>query len=284
MRPRARSIVTSKRTCGLSTQIATAVAVYAPDQRLAYYNQAFVDLWQLDPDWLSTGPRDGEVLDRMRALGRLPEQADFRLWKQAQLASYGSATPREDFWYLPDGRTVHTVAERGTDGGVTYLYEDVTERLSLESATTRSSTFRRRRSIICAKASPCFASDGRLKLFNPAFADIWQLDSQVLSQEPHVDVVIAACRALLNDDAAWSEVKSAVTSIDDQRKPIEGQLARPDGSALYYAGLPLPDGGHVADLCGHHGHEARRACADRADRGPGSGRRAQERLHLARLL
>lgn len=223
-------------------QIATAVAVYAPDQRLAYYNQAFVDLWQLDPDWLSTGPRDGEVLDRMRALGRLPEQADFRLWKQAQLASYGSATPREDFWYLPDGRTVHTVAERGTDGGVTYLYEDVTERLSLESRYNALINVQKETLDHLREGVAVFASDGRLKLFNPAFADIWQLDSQVLSQEPHVDVVIAACRALLDDDAAWSEVKSAVTSIDDQRKPIEGQLARPDGSALYYAGLPLPDG------------------------------------------
>ncbi|MGI9383903.1 MAG: ATP-binding protein [Methyloligellaceae bacterium] len=223
-------------------QIATAVAVYTPDQHLTYYNQAFVDLWQLDPDWLSTGPCDGEVLDRMRALRRLPEQADYRSWKRTQLASYGSDTPREDFWYLPDGRTIHTVAERGTDGGVTYLYEDVTERLSLESRYNALINVQKETLDHLREGVAVFASDGRLKLFNPAFAGIWQLDSQALSQEPHIDGVIAACRALLDDDAAWSEVKSAVTGIDDQRKPIEGQLSRPDGSALYYAGLPLPDG------------------------------------------
>ena len=223
-------------------QIATAVAVYTRDQRLTYYNQAFVDLWQLDPDWLSTGPRDGEVLDRMRALRRLPEQADYRAWKQSQLGSYGSATPREDFWYLPDGRTIHTVAERGTDGGVTYLYEDMTERLSLESRYNALINVQKETLDHLREGVAVFASDGRLKLFNPAFAEIWRLDGQALSQGPHVDGVIASCRTLLDDEAAWREVKSAVTGIDDQRNPIEGQLSRPDGIALYYAGLPLPDG------------------------------------------
>ena len=40
---------------------------------------------------------------------------------------------REDQWHLPDGRTLHVVADSAAEGGVTYLYENVTERLALES-------------------------------------------------------------------------------------------------------------------------------------------------------
>ena len=34
----------------------------------------------------------------------------------------------EDQWHLPDGRTLHVVADSEGEAGVTYLYENVTER------------------------------------------------------------------------------------------------------------------------------------------------------------
>ena len=64
---------------------------------------------------------------------RLPEKADYRDWKKGWLAGYGTNTQREDQWHLPDGRTLHVVADSAAEGGVTYLYENVTERLALES-------------------------------------------------------------------------------------------------------------------------------------------------------
>mgnify|MGYP000520707568 CR=1 FL=1 len=39
--------------------------VFDADKRLAHFNQAYVDLWQLDPEWLATRPRHGEILDRL---------------------------------------------------------------------------------------------------------------------------------------------------------------------------------------------------------------------------
>ena len=62
--------------------------------------------------WLATHPRDGEILDRLRQGRRLPEKADYRDWKKSWLASYGSNCPAiEDQWHLPDGRTLHVVAD-----------------------------------------------------------------------------------------------------------------------------------------------------------------------------
>jgi len=87
-----------------------------------------------------------------------------------------------------------------------------------------------------------FASDGRLKLFNPAFATIWKLNVEALGAEPHIDEVISWRRALLDEDAGWDEIKRAITSIDDERETLEGQLSRPDGNILAFACLPLPDG------------------------------------------
>ena len=66
-------------------KLETAIAIFGPDQRLRFFNQAYVKLWSLDEDWLKTQPPDGEILDRLRAARSLPEQANFREWKTKQL-------------------------------------------------------------------------------------------------------------------------------------------------------------------------------------------------------
>src|SRR5690606_40563452 len=45
-------------------RLATAVAIFGPDQRLMFSNSAYAELWDLDPEWLAERPREGEVLDR----------------------------------------------------------------------------------------------------------------------------------------------------------------------------------------------------------------------------
>ncbi len=114
-------------------RVATAVAIFSPEQRLNFFNEAYLKLWQLDPDWLKTNPSDGVILDKLRELGRLPEVVHYRDWKNKLLSAYASTTPHEDWWNLPDGRFVHVIAEQRPDGGVTYLYADQTERYALES-------------------------------------------------------------------------------------------------------------------------------------------------------
>ena len=223
-------------------RIATAVAIFSPDQRLQYYNQAFADLWKLDDAWLAAGPSDGEILDLLRQRRCLPEQADYRAWKQKQLGRYESTSTHEDRWHLPDGRTIQVVANFAADGSATYLNENITEQLALKSRYNALIHVQKETLDHLREGVAVFASDGRLKLYNPAFASIWKLNVKALAEEPHIDEVIGWCRVLLDDDAAWDEVKRAITSIDDERAPLEGHLGRPDGSMLAYAGLPLPDG------------------------------------------
>ena len=67
-------------------RVATGVAIFGPDQRLTFFNEAYRALWQLDADWLATKPSDGELLDRLRELSRLPEVVNYRDWKAKILA------------------------------------------------------------------------------------------------------------------------------------------------------------------------------------------------------
>jgi len=224
-------------------RLATAFAVFDAHQRLAHFNQAYVDLWQLDAKWLSGRPRDGEILDRLRQSRSLPEKADYRDWKRSWLAAYGSNTQKEDQWHLPDGRTLHVIADSLAEGGVTYLYENVTEHLALESRYNALIHVQSETLDMLREGVAVFAANGRLRLSNRAFAAIWRLSPALLSRAPHIDDVIFACRPFYDEPQEWERIKSAVTSIFAERRPYESQFDRPDGTVIACAALPLPDGG-----------------------------------------
>jgi signal transduction histidine kinase len=224
-------------------RLATAFAVFDANQRLTHFNQAYVELWQLDPDWLATHPRDGEILDRLRQARRLPEKADYRDWKKTWLSAYGSNRQVEDQWHLPDGRTLHVVADSEGKAGVTYLYENVTERLELESRYNALIQVQRETLDTLREGVAVFAPSGRLRLYNRAFATIWRLNPRQLGGEPHIDEIIDRCRVLYDAPEDWDRIKTAVTAIVAERVPYESEFDRADGSVLVCAVLPLPDGG-----------------------------------------
>ena len=233
----------SIRASAVSTASPPPSPCSTASQRLAHFNQAYVDLWQLDAKWLSERPRDGEILDRLRQSRSLPEKADYRDWKRSWLAAYGSNTQKEDQWHLPDGRTLHVIADSLAEGGVTYLYENVTERLALESRYNALIHVQSETLDMLREGVAVFASNGRLRLSNRAFAAIWRLSPALLSSAPHIDDVIFACRPLYDEPQEWERIKSAVTSIFAERRPYESQFDRPDGTVIACAALPLPDGG-----------------------------------------
>jgi signal transduction histidine kinase len=223
-------------------RVATAVAIFNNQQQVAFFNEAYARLWKLDGDWLKSRPTDGAVLDRLRELGRLPEVVNYPEWKSKVLSCYGEAAQHEDWWHLPDGRMLHVVAEKRSDGGVTYLYVDESERLALESEYNALIDVQRETLDSLKEGVAVFGPDGRLKLFNSAFAEIWRLSRRELGESPHIDEFIALARRHYEDPATWARFGGAVTSFSEEREPFEGQMMRPDSTIIDFAGMPLPDG------------------------------------------
>ena len=182
------------------------------------------------------------MLDRLRELGRLPEVVNYPEWKAKVLSCYGEAATHEDWWHLPDGRMLHVMAEKRSDGGVTYLYVDETERLALESEYNALIDVQRETLDSLKEGVAVFGTDGRLKLFNSAFAEIWRLSRRELAEAPHIDEFIALARAHYEDPQTWARIGGAVTSISEEREPFEGQMVRPDNTIIDFAAMPLPDG------------------------------------------
>jgi signal transduction histidine kinase len=222
-------------------QLTAGVAVFDRDRRILFHNAAFRAIWELDPDWLATAPEESAVLDHLRAERKLPEQANYRDWRARHLAAYRGGESREELWHLPDGRTLRLVAMPNADGGMTYIYENVTERITLESRLKALLQLQGETLDHLSEAVAVFGTDGRLRLFNPVFANIWRLSPARLRQEPHIGEIIANCEAIYANSAVWEQIRAAVTDLDHDTQP-SGRMQRPDGSVIDYASVALPEG------------------------------------------
>jgi signal transduction histidine kinase len=222
-------------------QLSSGVAVFDGQRRLAFYNDSYRRLWDLDRGFLDGNPDDSSVLDRLRAARKVPEQPDFRAWKAKLHEAYRAVEPAKDTWYLPDGRAVSVVTTPNPEGGVTYLFDDVTE--SLQLARRFDGLIRVQRETLdnLAEAVAVFGSNGRAQLFNPAFARMWKLSPDAMREQPHIDTVETWCKPLFDDDPTWRTLREAITRIEN-RVEVPLKLERKDGSVLDCMTMPLPDG------------------------------------------
>jgi signal transduction histidine kinase len=222
-------------------QLSSGVAVFDGQRRLAFYNDSYRRLWDLDRAFLDGNPDDSSVLDRLRAARKLQEQPDFRAWKAKLHEAYRAIEPAKDRWYLPDGRAISVVTTPNPEGGVTYLFDDVTESLELARQYDGLINVQRETLDNLAEAVAVFGSNGRAQLFNPAFAKMWKLSPEAMRERPHIETVEAWCRPLFDDAATWQTLREAITGIEN-RIAVPLKLERKDGSVLDCMTMPLPDG------------------------------------------
>ena len=149
--------------------------------------------------------------------------------------------PRSGYGTCRDGRTMRVVTTPNPEGGIIYLFDDVTERLDLERRYDALIRVQGETLDNLAEAVAVFGSDGRLRLFNPSFARMWRLDPKDLAERPHIETVSTWSRPLHGDAPIWQKLRATITAIDN-REPVTGRLERRDGNVVDCATMPLPDG------------------------------------------
>ncbi|MCR4265699.1 PAS domain-containing sensor histidine kinase [Nitratireductor sp. ZSWI3] len=222
-------------------QLTTAVAIFDGNQKLRFFNQSFQKLWDLDTPFLESAPDNALFLDRLRSDGTLAEQPEWRRWKEGLLSAYRSVKPQEHWWHLPDGRTVRVIANPQPRGGVTWVFENLTEKFDLESRYNAAMRVQRETLDNLAEGVAVFGPDGRLRLFNPAFQRLWNLPEMLVVPGAHIADIRTVCDAL-SKESPWGGFVASVTGFDDERRNQHGQVELNNGTVLSHATIHLPNG------------------------------------------
>lgn len=231
--------------------LGNAIAIFGADRRLDFANRAYADLFGLDAGWLADKPAFGDVLDKQREARTLPEVSDFRVFKAELGAYFNTVTePLAELMYLPDGRTLKRNIAPHPDGGLVFAFDDVSQRLGLERSMKEAGAVQRETLDNLHEGVAVFGSDGRLKLYNPVYARLWNLDAGFLGEKPHAADVVERTRALHPPpgdegrwgDEDWRRYRELTTARMLSRAATSGQMRLSNGTVIDHANVPLPDG------------------------------------------
>ncbi len=226
----------------------TAIAIFGSNKRLSFFNKAYAILWQFDAVWLNSSPSLSEIVDRLRDTRQLPEVIDFRKFKEEQKNLFNSLKkPIESLLHLPDGRALRFIVGPCTTGGLIFSYENVSQRLNLERSLKSLNAVQSETLDNLYEGVAVFGSDGRLKLSNPAFSQLWGISQSDLAKTPHLGDFINKTRnkvagiEKLNDEDWLSYSKNTMNQYFS-RQSTSGRVQLLDGRTLDYSSVPLPDG------------------------------------------
>ncbi len=220
----------------------SAVAIFGGDTRLKFYNQAYVRMWGHDESWLDTYPTFGEILEFLREKRRLPEQANFQIYKKQHLQLFNEPEPKEELHFIPDGRTIRSVSIPDAQGGIILSYEDVTDRLALERSYNTLIAVQRETLDNLHEGVIVFGEDGRVRLSNPVYRKLWHLSEDDVTEQTHMNEILDKVKSLLAEDD-WEGYKRTLNERIHSRSLYSLHRERKDGIVLDWSIVPLPDGG-----------------------------------------
>jgi PAS domain-containing protein len=226
--------------------LSAGVTIYGADKRLKFFNHAYARLFETDEKWLNTGPTLGEVLDDVRHRRLLSEQADYQSFRKQQLQMVSSLiSPFQQLEHLPDERTIRRISAPHPMGGVFFIFEDVTNSLSLERQYNTQLAVHWASLDNLYEGVAVFGSDNQLKLINPAFIYIWKMDREKIKIGQHISEAVNMLKETFIFEGEWDNYRSRLISRVTDRIPKESKLNCKDGRVINFNYVPLPDGSHL---------------------------------------
>ena len=223
----------------------TAIATFDVNMRLQFYNTSFMNLWDLEAEWLDKSPTYSHILDMLREKRRLPENRDFNAYKTREIKFFTSlVSTTEDILHLPSGVTLRRMLTPHPQGGLLITYEDVTGHLTMERSMTMLNETQYTVLNNLREAVLLFGSDGRLRLANAAYLNLWQIGDPDFNTPPLTVVeVIEKQKPFFENEDNWETLKEQLLGVATAHTGEIFQILRPDGKVLEFSAAGLPDGG-----------------------------------------
>ncbi|MFN3748757.1 MAG: PAS-domain containing protein [Sphingorhabdus sp.] len=223
-------------------KMSAAVAQFAADRTLTFWNLPFQRQFGMREEWLSESPEFARVLERMRESGKMPDVRDFPEWRSERENWFHIASPVEENWLLPDGTHLRLVGQPTADNGLLLIFEDRTEQAQLASARdtllrVRTATFNN-----LFEAVSVFSADSRLSIWNSRFEEIWGVEEDLLAQHPRFDELLPVLGPRLQKPSHVSILRELLQMTISTRQPRKSRIAFADGRIFQLSTVPLPDG------------------------------------------
>lgn len=227
--------------------VSSPIGIYGSDTRMTFFNSAYVTMFQQDANWLATQPTLSEIMDHLRQIRKLPEYTDFREHKTSRVKLFKNLLePIHEIMHQPDGTICRVVIAPTPVGGLVYIFDNLTDKLSLERRYNTLTAVQKETLDHLYEGIIVFGTDYRLRLSNPAITNIWGLKNlNFVEDEIHINDLLKEITPQFKSVKASKTWRSKMLDILSKRHPERQRIRLKKDKVIECAYVPLPDGSHM---------------------------------------
>lgn len=220
-----------------------ALAVFDRDRRLVLFNPALIDHTNLPAEFLSSRPNLLSFFDTLREKQMMPEPKDYRTWrdKLSEVIAAASSDLYTEVWNLPTGLTYRITGRPHPDGGVAFLFEDITSEITLTRRFREEIEVTQSVLDSLGDAVAVFSQLGTLTFCNQAYREMWRQDPDDSLAATGIAEAARAWQADCKPSPIWADLCDFVMTERD-RSGWDAELVRKDGQRLLTRIEPLTGG------------------------------------------
>ncbi len=227
--------------------LSTGLAIFDDDRKLTMFNPALASLLDLDPVMMAARPGLREFFEALRRNRNVPEQVEFKTLRSKLLNLEAQAQDGQyhEDWMLASGRTLRVTGRPHVRGGLAFLFEDITNSLSLERKYRAELDLSKSVFDQLTDAVAVFNAAGHLILANTVFSEFWSIDP--MDDLPALDIteVTRILQEQCLPNPAFGDLRSFATNPDN-RAAWQANFQHHYGHDLIGHFAPLPDGTTLA--------------------------------------
>lgn len=227
--------------------LSTPIAVFGQDTRLMFFNQAYARIFSYDEKWLATKPTLGDILEDLRTRRKLPEYANFQQHKKDRINLFKTLlNPIQELLHQPDGQVLRLFISPHPQGGMVYIFEDVTDKIVLERQFNTLSAVQKETLDNLYEGIVVFGSDLKLRLLNKSFAKLMGILDREWFLGKSLHEVMQVEIPLLYEDK--EHFQRQLLTMFEKRHVSENLIQLKGGVWIRYTYIPLPDGSHLMSV------------------------------------
>jgi signal transduction histidine kinase len=223
--------------------ISVPIAIFDINTNLIFANSVMLHLFDFDESYLVSTPSISEVLDDLMNKRKIIEVDDFSKFKQ-KINSYfrDIVSPYHTFMHTPDGRALNVIVSPNYGGGLTFVFEDTTEKINMEREYKSLTVVQKETLDHLHEGVVVFGSDNRLKMTNPAINKLWNKTDEKRNEGTHIKDFFADSVELFQKPEDVESWIAEVINMSSLRIENSGSLKFKSGRTIEYVYVPLPGG------------------------------------------
>lgn len=223
--------------------ISVPIAIFDANTNLIFANNAMLKLFDLNEAYVSSSPNFSQILDKLMEERKLMDVDDYQKFKQKLLNYFRDVVaPIYTFTHIPNGKSLNIMISPNYGGGLIFVFEDITEKLTIEREYNALSAVQKETLEHLHEGILVFGMDNRLRMINPSTRNIWTIPFDKNIEDMHIKDFFTISMDTFESDHEKESWISQVINMSEQRKETTGILTFKGKINIDYAYVPLPDG------------------------------------------